>query len=171
MAAMEGLGRLFDLSAGAAVQDMHTAAITGKRVSMKGASGIAVIVQKGAGTASQDPVLTFLQATAASGGSTSAWGAVIDHYYKKSGATTLSGAETWSRVSQTAASTVTLTGESTNQGIYVIELRPEDATVGSDAFLEVDLGSLANSQLVAVTFALHDLEVQRKPANLANSQT
>lgn len=168
---MEGLGRAFDLSVGCAVQDAHTGAITGKRVSLKNASGVTVFVTKGAGTASQDLVLTFLQATAKSGGSSSAWPSTIDHYYKKSGATSLTGGETWSKVTQTAGSTVTLTGESTNQGLYCIEVFAGDPTVRTDPYLEVDIGSVAAAQLVGVTFVLHDLEVQRAPANLASSQT
>lgn len=168
---MEGLGRLYDLSCGAAVQDAHTGAITGKRVSMKNASGVTVVVYKAAGTGGQDPVLTFNSFAAATGGSAASPAAPqLDHYYKKSGATALAGSEKWTAVTQAASNVVTLTGESTNQGIYCIEVQAGDTVVRTDPYLEVDIGSVAASQLVSVLYILHDLEVQRAPKNLASAQ-
>lgn len=167
---MEGLGRAFDLSHGAPITNLGGGAnITGKRVSLKNSSGVTVLVIKGAGTGGQDPVLTFLQATAASGGSTSSAAPLIDHFYKKA-ATAVTGAEVWTKVTQTASNVVTLTGESTNQGIYAIFVAAGDDTVRTDPYLEVDVGSVAAAQNLGVVFLLHDLEVQRAPAKLASAQ-
>lgn len=162
---MEALGRVLDISAGIVVVDTQTGAMTGKRVSLKHATGISVVLHKGAGTGSDDPVLTFKQHTASTGG-TSANLAVVDHYYKKS-ATTLAGTETWSKVTQTASQTVTLTSEATKQGIYVFEIAANSLTdtYGYVSLDVADTGS-AGAQLGTVLYILHGLEIQRTPANL-----
>jgi hypothetical protein len=167
---MEGLGRLFDLSFGNIITNLGGGAnVTGKRVSMKNASGVTVLVLKGAGTATQDPVLTFGQATLASGGSLTNTAPLIDHYFKKS-AVAPTGAETWTRVTQTASNVVTLTGEATSNGIYAIFVAAGDTVVRTDSYLEVDIGSTAAAQNIGIMFELHDLEVQRAPNKLASAQ-
>lgn len=162
---MEALGRLFDLSAGFVPVDMHTGANTGKRISLRNAAGITYLLYKGAGTAGDDPVLTFQQHTALSGGTSSNLVAV-DHYYTKSTAT-LAGTETWTRTAQTVSQTVTLTGEAANQGIYVFSIEATKLSSGYK-YVSLNIASVgANPQLGGVLYALHDLEVRRKPANLA----
>lgn len=172
---MEGLGRLFDLSAMAAVQSLGGGnAVTGLRVSLKNAPAITVVVYKGAGTNTQDPVLTFKQATAASGGSSSNWPSTISYYYKKTGngaSGILTGSETWSKVTQTANYLVTLTGEATQQGLYAVTVFAGDPTIRTDPYLEVDVASTAAAQYIAMIAVLGDLEVQRAPANMASSQS
>lgn len=162
---MEALGRLIDLSIGFAPVDMQTGANTGKRVSLRNAGGVTFVFYKGAGTGGDDPVLTLQQHTASSGGTTSNL-ATVDHYYSKS-ATTLAGTETWTRTAQSASQTVTLTGEAAKQGIYVIEV---DAEKLADGYAYVSLSVAdtgGNAQLGCVLYELRDLEVRRKPANLA----
>lgn len=167
---MEGLGRLFDLSFGNVITNLGGGAnVTGKRVSLKNASGVTVIVFKGVGTGGQDPVLTFGQATAASGGTLTNTAPLIDHFYKKS-AVAPTGAETWTKVTQTASNVVTLTSEAANNGIYAIYVAAGDMVVRTDPYLEVDVGSTAAAQNLGIMFVLHDLEVQRAPAKLANAQ-
>ena len=99
--AQEALGRLIDISVGVAPVDLSVAASTGKRVGLRNAAGVTVVFRKGAGAGGEDPVLTFRQHTAASGG-TSQNLATVDHYYTKSAAT-LAGTETWNRAAQAAA--------------------------------------------------------------------
>ena len=162
---MEALGRIIDLSIGFAPVDMQTGANTGKRVSLRNAGGITFVFYKAAGTGGDDPVLTFQQHTALSGGTTANL-AIVDHYYSKS-ATTLAGTETWTRTAQAAAATVTLTGEAAKQGIYVFEI--ESASL-SDTYNYCSLSVAdtgGNAQLGCVLYELRDLEVRRKPANLA----
>jgi hypothetical protein len=167
---MEGLGRLFDLSFGNIITNLGGGAnVTGKRVSLKNSSGVTVIVFKGAGTSTQDPVLTFGQATAASGGTLTNTAPLIDHYFKKS-AVAPTGGETWTKVTQTANNVVTLTGEATSNGLYALYVAAGDMVVRTDPYLEVDVGSVAAAQNLGIMFILHDLEVQRAPAKLASAQ-
>ncbi len=169
---MEGLGRLIDIVAGAVPVDASTAAITGKRVSLRNAHSISIVVFKAAGTAGDDPTLTLQQHTAASGGTTAAL-AVIDHYYYKNSAT-LTGAETWVRKAQAAASTIADPGgagtSAESQQIIVI---PVDAAMLSDGFTHVSLNVAdvgTNAQLASILYITHDLAVKRAPQNLVNPQ-
>lgn len=172
---MEALGRAFDISCAVAPVDINTAdAATGKRVSLKNCSGVTIVcftgVQASSGTA--DLVLDVQQATASSGGTSndmdSANGATgIDHYYIKS-ATALAGTETWTKVTQSAASEVTVAGATygSNQNIIVIEVSANQLADGYN-YLSVNLAeTTSNAQLLGVLYFLHSLEVQRKPTNL-----
>jgi hypothetical protein len=164
--AIEALGRLFDLSVGFQPVDMQTAANTGKRVSMRRASGLTVIFFKAIGTGGDDPVITVQEHNAATGG-TSQNLAAVDHYYIKSATTPgLVGTETWTRTAQTLAATVTLTGLAASAAIVVLEIEGNKL---SDTFNHVsvsvaDVGG--NAQLGCLLYAPRDLTVQRKPANL-----
>ena len=162
--AQEALGRLIDISVGVAPVDLSVAASTGKRVGLRNAAGVTVVFRKGAGAGGEDPVLTFRQHTAASGG-TSQNLATVDHYYTKSAAT-LAGTETWNRAAQAAAATVTLTGEGAKQGIYVFEVDARSLADGYKYF-SVDVADVgATAQIGSVEYLLRDLAVQRTPANL-----
>lgn len=170
---MEGLGRLFDLSIGqgTVVTNLGGGAnVTGKRVSLKNASGVTLLLVKGAGTGGQDPVLTFNSFAAATGGSAASPAAPTIPYWYKKAATAPTGAETWTKVTQTASNVVTLTGESTNQGLYAIFIAAGDMVPRSDPYIEVDIGSTAAAQNIAQVWVLHDLEVQRAPVRQASSQ-
>ncbi|WP_327132007.1 hypothetical protein OG311_13535 [Streptomyces sp. NBC_01343] len=166
---MEALGRLFDITTGAVPVDLSTAAVTGKRVHLKNASAVTIVVFKAAGTANDDPTFTLQEHNAVSSG-TSQGLSVINHYYVKQAAT-LSGAETWTRVNQSTASTVTGDGTSAeSQAIYVFEV---SATQLSDGFEWISLNVAdvgTNAQLGGVLYLLHGLAVQRTPENLVNPQ-
>lgn len=169
---MEALGRLFDISAGVAPVDLATAAASGKRVHLKNAGGCTIVLVKGAGTAAEDPVVTLKQHTAASGGTTANL-AVIDSYYVKSAAT-LAGSETWSRVTQAAAATITDPGgagtSAESQQIVVIEVDTTSLADGHE-WISLDVADVGvGAQLGAVLYLLRDLTVQRTPQNLANPQ-
>lgn len=164
--AQEGLGRLFDLSAGIVPVDSQTAAMTGTRVSLRHCGGVTIVVFKAAGTANDDPVLDLQQHTASSGG-TSADLDIIDHYYIKQEAT-LDGDETWTRVTQTAASEVTLNATSAEtQMIVVIEVDARSLSDGYD-YVSLDIADTgaAGAQLISCLYILRDLTAQRTPANL-----
>ena len=166
---MYGLGRTFDLSAGVVVFDSNSGAGTGKRVSLKNASQVEVLILKGAGSGTDDPVLTLKEHTASSGGSSQNLATGVTEYFKKSAAS-LAGTETWTRVTQSISATVTLTGEAQRQGIYVVNI---NATQLSDGYgyVSVDVADTgaAGAQLLGIYYHLGDLDVQRKPANLAAS--
>lgn len=167
--AMNGLGRAFDLSIGAVPVDLSTAAVTGKRVHLKDAGGVTIVVVKAAGTAGDDPTFDLQEHDAASGG-TSQDLDIIDKYWLKQEAT-LDGDETWSEVTQTAASEVTGDGTSAEEeAIYVFEV---DARQLSDGFEWVSLNVAdvgANAQLGTILYILRDLAVQRAPDQLAAPQ-
>jgi hypothetical protein len=167
--AQEALGRLFDISTGFSPVDMSSAANTGKRVSLRDAGGVTIVLFKGAGTAGQDPALTLKQHTAATSG-TSANLVAIDHYYLKA-ETALDGDETWTKVTQTAAATISDPGgagtSAEEEQIVVIEV---DARALSDgySYVSLDVADVgANAQLGGVLYLLRDLTDQRDPARLS----
>lgn len=167
---MQALGREFDLAVGLVPYDTNAAAGTGRRVSLKRANGVSFVLFKGAGSGTDAPVLTLQEHNAASGG-TSQNLARITTIYKKS-ASTLTGTEVWSvAVSQAAAATATLTGEATNQGIYVLEV--EESWL-SDGFSWVSLNiadtGAAGAQLGGVLAVVHGLAAQRGVTRLAATQ-
>lgn len=166
--AQEGLGRLFDISVGAAPVDLSSAAVTGKRVSLKRAAALTIVVFKAAGTAGDDPTVTLKQHTAASSGTSSNLVA-IDHYYLKS-ATTLAGTETWTRVTQSAAATIADPGgagtSAESQQILAIPVLGTSLSDGY-SYVSLDIADVGtNAQLGGVLYLLHDLTAQRAPANL-----
>lgn len=167
--AQEALGRLVDISTGLAVYDTNAGAGTGKRVKVGGnAAGVTVVLFKAAGTGTDVPVLTFKQHTASSSGTTANL-ATITKWYAKS-ATTLAGTEQWVANTQSAAATVTLTGEATKQGIYVFTIDADQLSDGY-GYVSVDIADTgsAGAQYGGVLYLLHDLMVQRTPASLAAS--
>ena len=104
--------------------DMQTAANDGDVVCMKNYNRLTVIFFKGIGTAADDPVLTFTQATEVAY-STSKALATITEYWSKQG--TQTGIGTFTRTTQAAGSTVTLDATSAeSEGLYIFEI------VGSD---------------------------------------
>lgn len=166
--AMEALGRLVDVAIGVAPVDLQTAQ-TGKRVALRDAGGVTVVVFKAAGTAGDDPTVTLKQHTAATGGMTANL-AIIDHYYLKN-ATALAGTEQWTKLTQTAAATIVDPGgagtSAESQQILVFEV---DARSLSDGYkyISVDVADTGlNAQLGCVLYLLRDLDVQRSPDKLA----
>lgn len=167
---MEGLGRLFDLSAGIVPVDLAGGAATGKRVHLRDASAVSIVIYKAAGTATENSTVTLQEHTAASGG-TSTNLAAVDHYYAKTEAS-LDGDEVWVRVDNTsggaAQATITLTGGS--EQLIVI---PLDASALSDGYgwVSVNTSDLTTAgALGAVLYALHDLTVQRDATALVAPQ-
>lgn len=165
---MEGLGRLYDIGLAWAPVDSQSGNITGKRIAMSRGTGLTIVVNKAAGTANDDPVFTLKQHTAYTSG-TSADLAVIDHYYLKQ-ETALDNDESWTKVTQSVAATVTGNATSAEtQCLFVFEVGADQL---SDGYTHVsldlaDTGS-AGAQLVSATYILHDLAVQRAPVNLGN---
>ena len=110
--------------------DMQTAANNGDVVSLKNYDHLTVILFKAVGTAAQDPVLTFTQATEVAY-STSKALATIDEYWSKQGAA-LTAIGTFTRTTQAAGSTVTLDATSAEeQGLYVFEIDASDLDVAN----------------------------------------
>ncbi|MGA5435473.1 hypothetical protein ACPCIZ_12865 [Streptomyces cellulosae] len=169
--AMEALGRLFDISAGAVSAVVNNNAdVTGNRVSLKNAGGCTIVVVAAAGTAGDDLDLDLKQHTAATGGVTADLD-VIDHYYYKS-ETTLDGDETWTKVTQSAQSEIVdATGgngtSAEEQQIVVIEVEASSLDDGF-GYISLDCTNAGsnNNKRATVLYLLRDLHVQRAPHNL-----
>lgn len=164
----EALGRLFDLSTGWSPVDAQTAQ-TGKRVSLKNAGGCTIVVIKAVGTAADDHSYDLQQHTASSGGTTADLD-IIDHYYLKD-ELALDGDETWSKLTQTAASEIVEAGaagtSAEHEQILVIEVDAKSLSDGYDYISLNSGGEGSNAQLSTCIYILRDLMVQRTPANLA----
>jgi hypothetical protein len=175
MAGMEALGRLFDASIGYLNIDLNTSGATGKRVSLKNATGVSILCIVPATAATEDLTFDVQQHTASTAGTSAdldntgvAGSRGIDHFYIKS-ATTLAGTETWARVAQTEASEVVVSGATygASQCLVLIEVSASQLADGYSyvSVISPDPGSTA--RVVSVVYLLHDLAVQRRPANLA----
>lgn len=179
MASTRALGRLFDVGVVVApVADLAAGANTGKRIHLKNYGGVAFVVYMGAVSAGTDTFVPDIQQhTAASGGTSNdldsagvAGSSGVTRWYVKNAAT-LAGTETWTEVTQAEASEVSLTGATyaANQVIVVIEVLASQLADGYE-WVSCDLpdagaGGTRPGGILAIMF---DLEVQRKPANLAN---
>ena len=172
--AAEGLGFRFDLAVGLVPYDTNAGAGTGKRFHMSRAANVTAVLYKGVGVGTDNPVITLQQHTASSGGTTSSL-AVIDHYYQKTGAATLTGSETWTRYAQSAAATITDPGGVVSATKEIIVAIPVNGTALSDgyAWISVNIADTgaAGAQLGCVLYIASDLVVQRSAANLANTLT
>lgn len=162
---MYALGRLFDIGTAFVPTELVGAnGVTGAYVSLKHAGGVTfVFVGNGASTDIVD--FDFQQATDSSGsGGTDL--DVITEWYKKS-ETTLDNDETWTRVTQTAASEITNAGSASEQLLAVVEI---EASQLSDGFCYVSVNVPdpgANATMYgAGLWILRDLKAPRKPANM-----
>ncbi|GAA2360874.1 hypothetical protein Cme02nite_38250 [Catellatospora methionotrophica] len=165
---MDALGRLFDVVVGSAPADSVAAAITGNRVHLQNAGGVTILVLTDGGSTDILDV-DVQQATAATGGSIIDLDVVTKYYLKE--ATTFAGSETWSKVTQAAASEITNAGSASKQTLVVIEV---DAAQLSDGYEWISLNvpdqGSNGTKYTAVLYLLRDLHVQRAPQNLRNPQ-
>jgi len=165
-----GLGRLYDLIPGFEPFDMQVAK-NADFVSLRNASAVEIVLFKGAGTAGQDPVLTFQQASVVAGTDAKNL-AVITEHWQKQAATDLTGTGAWTRVTQTASQTVTLNATSAEEvGLYLFHIEADQLDV-DNAFdcvrLQVaDVGGAA--QYGAVLYILTGLREFRTPASLVSA--
>jgi len=130
-----------------------------------------VLVFKGAGTAGDDPVLSFKQATDVAG-ATNKDLAVITEYWSKQG--TLTSVGTWTRVTQAASATVTLDATSAeSQGLYYFEIETDqlDTDNGYDCFYLSVADTGTNAQLGCALYIPGGLRYQSTPASLTNKIT
>lgn len=107
--------------------DLQTAANNGDWVNMRDYDRVLAVLFKAAGTAGDDPVLTPLQATSASGTGSKAIN--FSKIWKKVG--TQTGIGTWTITTQTAAATYTDTDSAEAQALMCIEFKGEDFDVAN----------------------------------------
>lgn len=167
MSAIEALGNVDDFGIAVAPVDLSSAAVTGKRFSLKTYGGVQVVIIKGAASSGTDPEFTFKECTAASGGTSQAMANPPAYFYKKTAATLANTEQSVKVAASYSSGTITLTGEEGNQGIYVFDILDEDLSAGF-AYVEVDsvkAGSVA--QVGTVLYVGHHLKDPRDAANLA----
>lgn len=162
------LGRLFDITTIAVPTDAVAGAITGNRVSLRGAGGVTFVVITSAGS-TDELDLDLQEHTAATGGVSQDLDIVTTYYQKTE--TTLDGDEDWTAVTQAAASEINDAAGASEQTLLVVEVSAEQL---SDGFTHLslnvpDLGS-NGSRYVAILAILHDLHAQRAPELLINPQ-
>lgn len=118
---------------------------TGDYVNVGNVSRMGVLVTISPGTGGDDPTITLNQATTAAGGSTKV-ATVITEYWTKQAATDLTGTGTWTRSTQSAASTVAGNGTSAEQAkMYYFEVDPATLDVaGGFDWISVDIALAAS---------------------------
>ena len=124
-------------------------------VSIKNAGRVAVVFHKAAGSASEDPTLTILQATSITPSSAKALD--FTEVWTKQG--TLSSVGTWTKTTQAAGNTYTNATSSENEAVWVIDF-PADAFDVDNGFdcIQVtiaDAGSV--NQLASLMIIPHEL--------------
>lgn len=164
----KALGCCVDVIPGIVPVDLQDAQ-NGDYVSLKNAQGVLVLLFKGAGTAGDDPVLTFQQAEDVSGTNVKNLAVVTEHHQKQG---TLTSVGAWTRVTQTASQTLSLNATSAeNQGLYAIEIEADQLDVdnGFDC-IRVNVGDVGgNAQIGGLLYVLHGLRYPAAPANLPSA--
>lgn len=165
---MHPLGAVLDIVPAILPLDLQTAR-DGDYVSLKNAQGVAVVVFKGAGTAGDDPVISFQQAQDVAGTGAKNL-SVITTVHKKQG--TLTAVGTWTTVTQAAGASYSADGTSAEEeAVYVFQIEADqlDADGGFDCIRVRVADTGTNAQLGCALYLLYGLRHQVAPANLPNS--
>jgi hypothetical protein len=143
---------------GEGVADMDTNQ-TGDYVCLKGYGKLGVLFVKEAGTAGDDPTLTVYQATDVSGTDVKVATIVATHWIKQA-ATSLASTGTFTRTTQTAASTIAFNATSAEQCVLdYFEINAEDLDVdnGFDCVrIDVALAASGGAQWGSLLYLLLD---------------
>ena len=152
-----------DVVSGVVPLDFQTAR-TGDYVSLRNHRHLTVIIFKAAGTDGDDQTYTFNQATAVAG--TGAKGLNVTEYMEKEG--TLTSVTGWTRVTQTAASTIA-PGDPNAQsqwiGVIEFDVSDLDADGGFDCVSVDNDGAGSNAQLGAILYILSEPKYGGHPPN------
>ena len=167
--AVRGLGNLFDICHGSApVADVEAGIQTGARLHMRNYGGVAIVGYFGAVSAGTDTLIFDVnEHDAATSGNTQELDVVTQVYIKFE--TTLDGDEQWTRVTQSAASEITLTG-ATYASTQVLAVAEVDAGDLSDGFqwisvIQADPGS-GGTRPGCYFYIPYELKVMRRPDQL-----
>lgn len=167
--AVKALGNLIDVRPCVVpVADLAAGANTGLRLHMKNYGGVLVICYLAAVSAGTDTfVPTLKEANAATGGTLQAL-ATITQWYHQSEAT-LDNDEQWVRVTQAAASTVSLTGATfaASQMIVAFEVDADDLSDGFE-WISVDLPDAGSggTRPGGILYIPYGLKQSRRPDRL-----
>lgn len=165
---ISGLGNFFDICHGVApVADLAAGAQTGARVHMVNYSGLCVVAYMGAVSAGTDTFVPDVQQhDAASSGNSKDLDAVTQWYIKNE--TTLDGDETWTRVTQSAASEISLTGATyaATQVLVAAEINTDALdTANGYQWVSVDMADagVGGTRAGCIFYIPFGLKVSRRP--------
>ena len=137
------------IEAGFVPVDMQTGANAGDWVSLQNYSRMIAVLYKTAGTAGDDPVISMLQATDASGSGSKALNTSV--IYEKSG--TLASTAQWTRQTQTAAATYTNATSAEAQGLFAIEVAAEDLDLANSfSFVSISVADTGSNAALGCAF-------------------
>ncbi len=132
---------------------------TGDYVCLKGYGKVGILFVKEAGTAGDDPTITLYQATDVSGTSAKV-ATVIDTHWIKQAATSLASTGTFTKTTQTLASTIAYNATSAEQALIdYFEVNVEDLDVdnGFDCIrADVALAASGGAQWGTILYLLLD---------------
>lgn len=167
---VKALGKDFDIGSGtASIADLAAGANTGHRVHLKNCTGVTFVLFKGVASAGTDTLVLDLQEHTAATGGTSRDLDVVTTWYHKSEAI-LDGDETWTKVTQAAASEISLTGATYAPLQAIVAFEVEATQLSDDCeWVSVDIadpgaGGTIPGCVLALPFGL---AIQRAPENLA----
>jgi hypothetical protein len=171
---VKGLGHDFDVCAGVVPVADTAVALTGLRMHMKNYGGVAVVFYAGAVSAGTDTFVPDIQQhDAATSGNSKDLDAVTEWYIKQEA--TLDGDETWTRVTQSAASEISLTGATyaASQLILVAQIDADDLDLANGyewiSVIQADPGS-GGTRPGGYLYIPYGLKQQRAPQNLPQPQ-
>jgi hypothetical protein len=173
---MDALGNLFDVGIGWSPVDLDTAnGATGKRVNMTMHETVTFLVVQAAGAAT-DATLTLKQHTAYTSGTSNNLASAtvstsygITYWHIKSEAV-LDGDEAWTKVTQSEAATISLTGATYGDKETILALEVHRAQLG-DGYTHISLdhaATLGAAKLGTCLIIPSGLRYRRKPASLFN---
>lgn len=170
---MRGLGRWYDIGTGIVPVDLNTAdGATGKRINMTMSESVDVICFFGAAASGTDTITIDVQQHTAYTGGTSAdldstgvsTARGITEYFIKS-ETALDNDEVWTRVTQTEASEITLTGATYAAVQKIVAFNVRAAQLATDyTHMSVDISvSTSAAQLACVLYLPVGLRYANRP--------
>ncbi len=160
------LGGIIDIVPAIRPVDLQTAQ-EGDYVSLKNWRRCIVLFHSAIGTAGDDPTITFQQADTNAGGNVKVL-TVVDTIYRKQAATNLLAVGTWTKTTQTAASTYTQEDAAEQEALWAIEIRADllDVANGFD-HIRANIGDVGtNAQLGAMYYILCDPTYGNAPENV-----
>lgn len=168
---MQGLGRIFDIGSGIMpVADLAAGANTGHRLHLRNYESVAVVFLKAAASAGTDNVVLTLQEHDAATGGNSQNLVTIDEYFIKNETAPMDGDEAWTRVTQTAAATISLAGATyaAHQLIAVFQVEAPQLSAGFQ-WVSVNIADPGSGGTIpgTVLYVPSGLKIQRRPDLLA----
>ena len=123
-------------------------------MSLKNFHRVAIVFFKAAGSASEDPTLTVLQASSVAPSNAKALN--FTEIWTKQG--TLTSVGTWTKTTQAAGNTYTNTSASENEAIWVIDIQTDalDVDCGFDCIQVTIADAGSTNQLGALLFVGHE---------------